>query len=73
MPSSPRADQPVSRRAGTVNVGGRPTGDWPVAPHRGATMKPPGPFLAYDHPGAIVSSVYMILLADMNAQKSSSD
>jgi hypothetical protein len=31
---------------------------------------PAGPFLAYDHQGKLVSSVYMIPLKDMNAQKS---
>jgi hypothetical protein len=30
---------------------------------------PAGPFLAYDHRGNLVSSVYMIPLKDMNAQK----
>jgi len=34
---------------------------------------PAGPFLAYDHQGALVSSIYMIPLKDMNAQKSFSD
>ena len=34
---------------------------------------PAGPFLAYDHHGALVSSIYMIPLKDMNAQKSFSD
>lgn len=34
---------------------------------------PVGPFLAYDHQGALVSSIYMIPLKDMNAQKSFSD
>lgn len=37
-----------------------------------ATM-PAGPFLAYDHQGKLVSSIYMIPLKDMNAQKSFSD
>ncbi len=30
---------------------------------------PAGPFLAYDHKGNLVSSIYMIPLKDMNAQK----
>lgn len=30
---------------------------------------PAGPFLAYDHQGQLVSSIYMIPLKDMNAQK----
>ena len=30
---------------------------------------PAGPFLAYDHDGNLVSSMYMIPLKDMNAQK----
>lgn len=30
---------------------------------------PAGPFLAYDHHGKLVSSIYMIPLKDMNAQK----
>jgi hypothetical protein len=30
---------------------------------------PAGPFLAYDHQGALVSSIYMIPLKDVNAQK----
>ncbi|MGH7674578.1 MAG: DUF5602 domain-containing protein [Gemmatimonadales bacterium] len=30
---------------------------------------PAGPFLAYDHQGNLVSSIYMIPLKDMNAQK----
>lgn len=30
---------------------------------------PAGPFLAYDHDGRLVSSIYMIPLKDMNAQK----
>lgn len=34
---------------------------------------PAGPFLAYDHQGKLVSSIYMIPLSDMNAQKSFSD
>jgi hypothetical protein len=34
---------------------------------------PAGPFLAYDHQGRLVSSVYMIPLKDMNAQKAFSD
>ena len=37
-----------------------------------ATM-PAGPFLAYDHQGKLVSSIYMIPLKDMNAQKSFPD
>jgi len=34
---------------------------------------PAGPFLAYDHQGQLVSSIYMIPLKDMNAQKAFSD
>ena len=34
---------------------------------------PAGPFLAYDHQGKLVSSIYMIPLKDMNAQKSFPD
>lgn len=34
---------------------------------------PAGPFLAYDHDGALVSSIYMIPLKDMNAQKAFSN
>src|SRR3989449_11777313 len=34
---------------------------------------PAGPFLAYDHQGDLVSSIYMIPLKDMNAQKAFSD
>lgn len=34
---------------------------------------PAGPFLAYDHAGKLVSSIYMIPLKDMNAQKSFND
>lgn len=34
---------------------------------------PAGPFLAYDHDGKLVSSIYMIPLKDMNAQKSFND
>lgn len=30
---------------------------------------PAGPFLAYDHQGSLVSSIYMIPLKDLNAQK----
>ncbi len=30
---------------------------------------PAGPFLAYDHQGNLVSSIYMIPLSDLNAQK----
>jgi hypothetical protein len=30
---------------------------------------PAGPFLAYDHQGKLVSSIYMIPLKDMNAHK----
>jgi hypothetical protein len=33
------------------------------------TTLPAGPFLAYDHQGRLVSSIYMIPLEDMNAQK----
>ena len=34
---------------------------------------PAGPFLAYDHDRKLVSSIYMIPLKDMNAQKSFTD
>ena len=34
---------------------------------------PAGPFLAYDHQGKIVSSIYMIPLKDMNAKKAFSN
>ena len=34
---------------------------------------PAGPFLAYDHQGNLVSSIYMIPLKDMNAQKAFSN
>ncbi len=34
---------------------------------------PEGPFLAYDHQGNLVSSVYMVPLSDMNAQKAFTD
>jgi hypothetical protein len=34
---------------------------------------PAGPFLAYDHQGKLVSSIYMIPLRDMNAKKAFSD
>jgi hypothetical protein len=34
---------------------------------------PAGPFLAYGHDGKLVSSIYMIPLKDMNAQKSFND
>ena len=34
---------------------------------------PAGPFLAYDHQGKLVSSVYMIPLKDLNAQKAFKD
>jgi hypothetical protein len=34
---------------------------------------PAGPFLAYDHAGKLVSSIYMIPLKDMNAQKGFND
>jgi hypothetical protein len=34
---------------------------------------PAGPFLAYDHQGRLLSSIYMIPLKDMNAQKAFSD
>jgi hypothetical protein len=34
---------------------------------------PAGPFLAYDHQGRLVSSIYMIPLKDMNAQKAFND
>ncbi len=34
---------------------------------------PAGPFLAYDHQGQLVSSIFMIPLKDMNAQKAFAD
>ena len=34
---------------------------------------PAGPFLAYDHQGSLVSSIYMIPLKDMNAKKAFTD
>jgi hypothetical protein len=34
---------------------------------------PAGPFLAYDHQGQLVSSIYMVPLKDMNAKKAFSD
>ena len=34
---------------------------------------PAGPFLAYDHQGKLVSSIFMIPLKDMNAKKAFSD
>ena len=34
---------------------------------------PAGPFLAYDHQGHLVSSIYMIPLKDMTAQKAFTD
>ena len=34
---------------------------------------PAGPFLAYDHHGKLLSSIYMIPLKDMNGQKAFSD
>ena len=34
---------------------------------------PAGPFLAYDHQGNLVSSIYMIPLTDMNAHRGFSD
>ncbi len=34
---------------------------------------PEGPFLAYDHQGNLVSSVYMVPLGDLNAQKNFTD
>jgi len=34
---------------------------------------PAGPFLAYDHDGKLVSSIYMIPLKDLNAQKAFTD
>jgi hypothetical protein len=34
---------------------------------------PAGPFLAYDHQGKLVSSIYMIPLKDMNAHKAFND
>ena len=34
---------------------------------------PAGPFLAYDHQGKLVSSIYMIPLKDMNARKGFTD
>lgn len=37
------------------------------------TTLPEGPFLAYDHRGMLVSSVYMIPLSDLKAHKAFSD
>jgi hypothetical protein len=37
------------------------------------TTLPAGPFLAYDHQGKLVSSIYMIPLKDLNAQKAFTD
>jgi hypothetical protein len=37
------------------------------------TTLPAGPFLAYDHRGLLVSSVYMIPLSDLNAHKAFND
>jgi hypothetical protein len=34
---------------------------------------PEGPFLAYDHQGKLVSSIYMIPISDMDAHKNFSD
>jgi hypothetical protein len=34
---------------------------------------PEGPFLAYDHQGKLVSTIFMIPLKDLNAQKAWSD
>ena len=34
---------------------------------------PAGPFLSYDHQGQLVSSIYMVPLKDLNAQKAFSD
>jgi hypothetical protein len=34
---------------------------------------PEGPFLAYDHAGKLVSTIYMILLKDLAAQKGFAD
>jgi hypothetical protein len=34
---------------------------------------PAGPFLAYDHKGKLVSTIYMIPLADLDAQKKFED
>ena len=34
---------------------------------------PAGPFLAYDHQGTLVSSIYMIPLKDMNSHKAFAD
>ena len=34
---------------------------------------PEGPFLAYDHSGRLVSTVYMVPLKDLDAQKSLAD
>jgi hypothetical protein len=34
---------------------------------------PAGPFLAYDHQGKLVSTIYMILLKDLNAQTKFAD
>jgi hypothetical protein len=37
------------------------------------TTLPAGPFLAYDHEGKLVSTIYMIPLKDLNDQKTFSD
>jgi uncharacterized protein len=37
------------------------------------TTLPAGPFLAYDHQGKLVSSIYMIPLKDLNLQKAFND
>lgn len=34
---------------------------------------PEGPFLAYDHQGKLVSTIYMVPLKDLNAQKTFAD
>ena len=34
---------------------------------------PVGPFLAYDHKGHLVDTIYMVLLKDMDAQKNFAD
>jgi hypothetical protein len=37
------------------------------------TTLPAGPFLAYDHDGKLVSTIYMIPIADLNPDKSFDD
>ena len=41
----------------------------PARASRSAATLPAGPFLAYDHQGALVSSIYMIPLKDLTAHK----